>query len=159
MMADAGDRTGRFVLAATVLASAMAFIDGTVVMIALPVIQKDFGATFQDLQWILNAYTLMLGALILVAGALGDRVGRRRIFVIGIVIFALASLGCAIATSSFDHDRGARRCRESARHFWCRKASRSSPRRSRAKRAGARSASGPPPPRSRRRSGRRSADF
>ena len=98
LMADDADTTGRFVLAATVLASAMAFIDGTVVMIALPVIQKDFGATFQELQWISNAYTLMLGALILVAGALGDRVGRRSIFVIGIAIFALASLGCAIAT-------------------------------------------------------------
>ena len=94
-------RTGRFVLAATVLASAMAFIDGSVVMIALPVIQKDFGATFPELQWISNAYTLMLGALILVAGALGDRVGRRKIFVIGIAIFALASLGCALATNSF----------------------------------------------------------
>jgi EmrB/QacA subfamily drug resistance transporter len=99
-MAEDADRTGRFVLAATVLASAMAFIDGSVVMIALPVIQKDFGATFQELQWIVNAYTLMLGALILVAGALGDRVGRRKVFAIGIVIFALASLACAIATGS-----------------------------------------------------------
>jgi EmrB/QacA subfamily drug resistance transporter len=99
-MADGTDRAGRFVLAATVLASAMAFIDGSVVMIALPVIQKDFGATFQELQWISNAYTLMLGALILVAGALGDRVGRRRVFVIGIAIFAVASLGCAVATGS-----------------------------------------------------------
>jgi EmrB/QacA subfamily drug resistance transporter len=99
-MADDTDRTGRFVLAATVLASAMAFIDGSVVTIALPVIQKDFGATFQELQWIVNAYTLMLGALILVAGALGDRVGRRRIFAIGILIFASASLACAVATGS-----------------------------------------------------------
>ena len=99
-MAEGADRAGRFVLAATVLASAMAFIDGSVVMIALPVIQKDFGATFQELQWIVNACTLMLGALILVAGALGDRVGRRRVFVIGIAIFAVASLGCAVATGS-----------------------------------------------------------
>ena len=99
-MAEDVDGAGRFVLAATVLASAMAFIDGSVVMIALPVIQKDFGATFQELQWIVNAYTLMLGALILIAGALGDRVGRRRVFVIGIVIFAIASLACAVATSS-----------------------------------------------------------
>jgi EmrB/QacA subfamily drug resistance transporter len=71
-----------------------------VVTIALPVIQSDFGATFRELQWVVNAYTLMLGALILVAGALGDRVGRRKIFVIGIVVFAIASLLCAIATGS-----------------------------------------------------------
>ncbi len=91
--------SGRIVLAATVLASAMAFIDGSVATIALPVIQKEFGARFQELQWVVNAYTLMLGALILVGGALGDSVGRRRIFVIGIAIFAAASLTCAGATS------------------------------------------------------------
>ncbi len=90
---------GRIVLAATVLASAMAFIDGSVATIALPVIQKEFGARFQELQWVVNAYTLMLGALILVGGALGDRVGRRRIFMVGIAIFATASLACATATS------------------------------------------------------------
>ncbi len=90
---------GRLVLAATVLASAMAFIDSSVVTIALPVIQKEFGARFQELQWVVNAYTLMLGALILVGGALGDSVGRRRVFVIGIAIFAAASLACASATS------------------------------------------------------------
>ena len=88
---------GHFILAATVLASAMAFIDGSVVTIALPVIQSDFGAGFQALQWVVNAYTLMLGALILVGGALGDHVGRRRIFIVGIVIFAAASLACAAA--------------------------------------------------------------
>ncbi len=87
----------RLVLAATVLASAMAFIDGNVVTIALPVIQAGFHASFPEMQWVVNAYTLMLGALILVAGALGDRVGRRRIFVIGILIFAAASLACALA--------------------------------------------------------------
>jgi MFS family permease len=89
--------TQRWVLAATVLASAMAFIDGTVVTIALPVIQTEFHASFPEMQWVVNAYTLLLGALILVAGGLGDRVGRRRIFVIGIGIFAAASLVCAIA--------------------------------------------------------------
>jgi EmrB/QacA subfamily drug resistance transporter len=78
----------------------MAFIDGSVVTIALPVIQSDFDATFRELQWVVNAYTLMLGSLILVAGALGDRVGRRRIFAIGITVFALASLACAVATGS-----------------------------------------------------------
>jgi EmrB/QacA subfamily drug resistance transporter len=91
-------RSGQFVLAATVLASAMAFIDGSIVTIALPVVQTELGAQFQQLQWVVNAYTLMLGALILVGGALGDRVGRRRVFVIGIVVFAVASLACAGAT-------------------------------------------------------------
>jgi EmrB/QacA subfamily drug resistance transporter len=94
------ERQRRFVLAATVLASAMAFIDGSVVTMALPVMQDQLQATFQELQWIVNAYTLMLGALILVGGALGDRLGRKRIFTIGIVIFAIASLVCAVATSA-----------------------------------------------------------
>lgn len=85
------------VLAATILASAMAFIDGTVVTIALPAIQADLGVGFQTLQWVVNAYTLMLGALILVGGALGDRLGRRRVFVTGIVSFAAASAACAAA--------------------------------------------------------------
>ncbi len=92
-------RTGGLVLAATVLASAMAFIDGSVVTIALPVIQTELGARFQDLQWVVNAYTLMLGALILVGGALGDRIGRKRVFVIGIAIFGAASLACAAAAN------------------------------------------------------------
>ena len=97
---DAGVRVGaggKIVLAATVLASAMAFIDGSVVTIALPVIQKELGAQFQQLQWVVNAYTLMLGALILVGGALGDRIGRRRVFVTGIAVFAAASLACALS--------------------------------------------------------------
>ena len=94
------DSQRRMVLAATVLASAMAFIDGSVVTIALPVIQEQLQASFQELQWIVNAYTLMLGALILIGGALGDRVGRRRIFVIGIAIFALASVACGLATDA-----------------------------------------------------------
>jgi EmrB/QacA subfamily drug resistance transporter len=86
-----------FVLAATILASAMAFIDGSVVTIALPVLQRDLGAGFAELQWMVNAYTLFLGALILVGGAAGDRVGRRRVFVWGIGVFAVASLACALA--------------------------------------------------------------
>lgn len=89
--------TQRTVLAATVLASSMAFIDGTVVTIALPVLQADFSAALQDLQWVVNGYTLMLGALILVGGSLGDHMGRRRIFLVGIVVFAAASLLCALA--------------------------------------------------------------
>ncbi|SMF22348.1 drug resistance transporter, EmrB/QacA subfamily [Tistlia consotensis] len=86
-----------FVLAATILASAMAFIDGSVVNIALPTIQRDLGAGFAELQWVVNGYILLLGALILVGGGLGDRLGRRRVFVAGIALFALASLACALA--------------------------------------------------------------
>jgi EmrB/QacA subfamily drug resistance transporter len=87
------------VLWATILASAMAFIDGSVVTIALPALQADLGATFESLQWILNVYALFLGGLILVGGGAGDRFGRRRIFMIGIVVFGLASVGCAVSTS------------------------------------------------------------
>ncbi len=90
----------RFVLAATILGSAMAFIDGTVVHIALPAIQSSVNATFGELQWVVNVYTLLLGALILVGGALGDRVGRRRIFMIGISLFAVASVLCGLAPNA-----------------------------------------------------------
>jgi EmrB/QacA subfamily drug resistance transporter len=89
-----------YVLAATIFASAMAFIDGSVVMIALPAIQSGFGASFPTVQWVVNGYTLMLGALILVGGGLGDRLGRRRMFVAGIVVFALASIVCAAAPTA-----------------------------------------------------------
>jgi MFS family permease len=73
-----------FVLAATILASAMAFIDGSIVTIALPSIQSDLRTSFATLQWVVNAYALMLGTLILIGGGVGDRFGRRRIFLIGI---------------------------------------------------------------------------
>lgn len=86
-----------FVLAATIVASSMAFIDGTVVNIALPAIQGSLGAGIAELQWVVNGYLLPLGALMLVGGGLGDRLGRRRIFVAGIVLFTLASVACAIA--------------------------------------------------------------
>ncbi|MGI9383515.1 MAG: MFS transporter [Methyloligellaceae bacterium] len=89
-----------FVLAATILASAMAFIDGTVVHIALPAIQRTLAADFSALQWVVNIYTLFLGALILVGGALGDRIGRRRIFVVGIGLFAVASALCGLAPTA-----------------------------------------------------------
>jgi EmrB/QacA subfamily drug resistance transporter len=88
---------GRFVLAATVLGSGMAFIDSTVVNIALPAIGKDFHASVADLQWLVNAYMLTLSGLILLGGALGDRYGRRRIFVIGVAAFAVASMVCGVA--------------------------------------------------------------
>jgi len=89
-----------FVLAATIIASAMAFIDGTLVHIALPAIRADLGSSFAALQWVVNAYALMLGGLILIGGGLGDRFGRRRVFTWGIAVFAVSSLACAIAWSA-----------------------------------------------------------
>jgi EmrB/QacA subfamily drug resistance transporter len=75
----------------------MAFIDGSVVSVALPALQADLGTSVRGSQWIVNAYMLTLGALILVGGAAGDRYGRRRIFALGIVVFTLASIGCGLA--------------------------------------------------------------
>ena len=89
-----------FVLAATILGSAMAFIDGTIVHIALPAIQRDLGADFSALQWVVNGYALLLGALILIGGALGDRIGRKRVYLIGVSVFAVASLACALAPTT-----------------------------------------------------------
>jgi EmrB/QacA subfamily drug resistance transporter len=90
---------GRWILAATILASSMAFIDGTVVNVALPFLQKDLNATAIGIQWVIEAYSLFLSALLLVGGSLGDRYGRRKIFNIGVVIFALASAMCGVAAS------------------------------------------------------------
>ncbi|MCW5696164.1 MAG: MFS transporter [Bauldia sp.] len=95
--AEIGPRERAFVLGATILASSLAFIDGTVVNVALPTIQEALDTDFSSAQWVLNAYMLMLGALILVAGGLGDRYGRRRIFLIGIALFTAASIVCALA--------------------------------------------------------------
>jgi EmrB/QacA subfamily drug resistance transporter len=92
-------RTGRWVLAATILGTSMAFIDGTVVNVALPALQRDLKATAADVQWVVEAYTLLLAALLLVGGSLGDRWGRRRIFGAGIALFALASIACGVAPS------------------------------------------------------------
>src|SRR6185503_8997662 len=86
-----------FVLAATIIASAMAFIDGSIATIMLPVLQADLGAGFAALQWVMNAYALALGGLMLISGGAGDRFGRRRILVIGTLIFAVASTICALA--------------------------------------------------------------
>jgi EmrB/QacA subfamily drug resistance transporter len=90
---------GRWILAATILASSMAFIDGTVVNVALPFLQKNLNATVIGVQWVVEAYALFLSALLLVGGSLGDRYGRRRIFVIGVILFALASAGCGVAAN------------------------------------------------------------
>lgn len=90
---------GRWVLAATILASAMVFIDGTVVNVALPFLQTSLNATAIGIQWVVEAYALFLSALLLVGGSLGDRYGRRRIFNIGVVVFALASAACGVAAN------------------------------------------------------------
>ncbi len=85
-------QVGVWVLVATILGSSMAFIDGSVVNVALPVIQRDLGATTSDVQWIVETYALFLAALILVGGSLGDHFGRRRIYALGIAVFTLASI-------------------------------------------------------------------
>jgi EmrB/QacA subfamily drug resistance transporter len=87
------------VLATTILASALAFVDGSVVNVGLPAIQQSLRADSETLQWVVNAYLLPLSALLLLGGAAGDRFGRRRLLVLGIAIFALASASCAAATS------------------------------------------------------------
>jgi EmrB/QacA subfamily drug resistance transporter len=90
-------QSGPWILAAAILGSSMAFIDGTVVNVALPVLQTTFKATVTDVQWVVESYGLFLGALILVGGSAGDLFGRRRIFVIGVTIFAFASAACGLA--------------------------------------------------------------
>ena len=88
---------GRWILAATILASSMAFIDGTVVNVALPALQTNLNATAADVQWVIESYALLLSALLLVGGSLGDHYGRRRVFLLGVVIFAVASCLCGFA--------------------------------------------------------------
>src|SRR5438477_13097373 len=83
-----------WILAATIVGSSMAFIDGTVVNIALPALQQSLHATVVDVQWVIEAYSLLLSALLLLGGSLGDRYGRRRIFMIGVALFSLASAWC-----------------------------------------------------------------
>ncbi len=91
---------GRWVIAATVLGSGMAAIDATVIGIALPTIGRDFNASLGTLQWVVTGYTLTLSSLLLLGGSLGDRYGRRRIFMIGVAWFALASAACAASSGS-----------------------------------------------------------
>jgi EmrB/QacA subfamily drug resistance transporter len=88
---------GRWVIAATALGSGIAFLDGTVVNAALPAIGRDFHASISGLQWVVTSYLLAVGSLLVLGGSLGDRLGRRRIFVIGVIGFSIASLGCGLA--------------------------------------------------------------
>src|SRR6266850_5812925 len=90
---------GPWILAATILGSSMAFIDSTVVNVALPALQDNLHATIVDVQWVVESYGLFLGALILVGGSFGDLFGRRRIFVAGVTIFAIASAICGVASN------------------------------------------------------------
>lgn len=91
--------SGTWVLVATILGSSMVFIDGTVVNVALPVMQRDLHATMADIQWVVEAYALFLSALILVGGALGDRYGRKLMFTIGVAGFVVSSIACGFAHS------------------------------------------------------------
>ena len=95
---DAPPRARPWILAATILGSGMVFVDGTVVNIAVPRIQVQFDTSAADVQWVVEAYALFLSALLLVGGAMGDRYGRRRVFAIGVSLFAAASLWCGLAS-------------------------------------------------------------
>ena len=95
-----GTAAGRWVLLATVLASGMAMLDATAVNVALPAIGAELGSSLAGLQWTLSGYTLALAALILLGGALGDRYGRRRVFLVGVVWFAVTSLACGLAQTT-----------------------------------------------------------
>src|SRR5437879_1385204 len=86
-----------WILTATILGSSMAFIDSTVVNGAIPTLQKAFHANVVDVQWVVESYGLFLSALILTGGALGDLFGRRRIFLLGVAVFAAASAACGLA--------------------------------------------------------------
>ncbi len=91
---------GPWILVATILGTSMAFIDGTAVNVALPVIQNELNATFSGVQWMIEAYALFIASFILVGGTLGDYFGRRRVFAIGIVIFTLSSIWCGFSPNT-----------------------------------------------------------
>jgi EmrB/QacA subfamily drug resistance transporter len=97
---DCPCRRKRLALAATILGSSMAFIDGSVVNVALSSIQKELGASVAAMQWVVNAYLLFLGSLVLVGGSMGDKLGRRTVFIAGIVLFTLASVACGLAPNA-----------------------------------------------------------
>ncbi len=86
-----------WILATTILGSSLAFVDGTVVNVALPVLQTELGATASEVQWVVESYALLLASLILTGGALGDSLGRRRVFAVGVAVFAFASVWCGLS--------------------------------------------------------------
>src|SRR5260221_6718636 len=90
---------GAWVLAATILGSSMAFIDGTVVNVALPALQSGLHATITDVQWVVESYALFLAALLLTGGSLGDLYSRRKIFAMGVILFSVASAWCGLAAN------------------------------------------------------------
>jgi EmrB/QacA subfamily drug resistance transporter len=91
------EKNGSWILAATILGSSMAFVDGTVVNVALPALQSTLRASLADVQWVVESYALFLAALLLVGGSLGDQYGRRKIFAAGVVLFSVASAWCGLA--------------------------------------------------------------
>src|SRR4029079_13860834 len=94
---DCEEHVDKWVLDAAIIGSSISFIDGTVVNVALPVLQTSLQASVAQTQWVVESYSLMLSALILVGGSLGDRLGRRRIFSAGVFLFGAASLWCGLA--------------------------------------------------------------
>lgn len=100
MVQTSETNVGRWVLLSTVLASSMAFVDSTALNVALPALQTDLQTTAVELLWILNGYLLMLASLILVGGSLGDHLGRKRVFMSGIILFMVASLACGLAPTA-----------------------------------------------------------
>src|SRR3954471_5819076 len=93
-------RARQWTLVATIVGSSLTFVDATVVNVALPALQADLHASITDVQWIIEAYALFLGSLILVGGSLGDQLGRRRTFIGGVVLFTVASVACGLARST-----------------------------------------------------------
>src|ERR1700751_3053410 len=87
---------GRWIMLSSILASSMAFIDGTALNVALPSLQRSLNASGADLFWILNAYLLMLASLIILGGSLGDKLGRKKIFITGILVFIIGSAACGL---------------------------------------------------------------
>src|SRR6201981_3601605 len=94
---EASAANGGWVLATTILGSSMAFIDGTVVNVALPALQSALHATLAEVQWVVESYALSLAAVLLTGGSLGDRYGRRKVFAIGVLLFAAASIWCGLS--------------------------------------------------------------
>lgn len=95
----AGNPTGRAVVLAAVLGSSLVFLDGTTVNVALPALQATLGASVTDVQWVVNGYTLFLSALLMLGGSLGDHLGRKRVFMAGMLLFTLASVWCGLAAN------------------------------------------------------------